>query len=189
MGLFDFLGKNKRSRYTPDFCKSEYANWIVYIDSGGSTSEWERLKKENNWFFPKDEVDILLCYENEVKQVADKYYTQLQKIQKEWSVLYNLGDYTSDLANKLEADCISNITDYKAMRKIDQKYGVKTAINIPAFKRLAMLYEKQGRFVEAIEVCKQAYSFGMDERSRMVRMIKKAGRTPTLEEQKLLFHE
>jgi hypothetical protein len=49
-----------------------------------------------------------------------------------------------------------------------------------------MLYEKQGRFEEAVEVCKQAYSIGMDERSRMVRMIKKAGRNPTQDEQRMI---
>ena len=82
-------------------------------------------------------------------------------------------------------DCLSNIAAYKEMLRIDRKYGQKTATNIPALKRLAMLYEKQGRFEDAVNVCKQAYSLGMDERSRMARMIKKAGRKPTQEEQSL----
>ena len=72
------------------------------------------------------------------------------------------------------------------MREIDMKYGESSPTNIPAFKRLAMLYEKQEKFEEAIDICKQACSFGMDERSRMIRMIKKAGRNPTREELKII---
>jgi hypothetical protein len=52
-----------------------------------------------------------------------------------------------------------------------------------------MLYEKQGRFEEAVEVCKHAYSLGMDERNRMARMIKKAGRKPTQAEENIFKFE
>lgn len=183
MGLF---GRRKNVRFVPNFAKSDYDNWMNFLGSGGSSAKWNRQKKKNKWAFAESEVETFERYKKEVNAVADRYYTQLPQIQEEWSVLYNLGNYTGSLADKFEKACLSNIEDYKKMLRIDKKYGEKTATNIPAFKRLAMLYEKQGRFEESVEVCKQAISYDMDERNRMARMIKKAGRKPTLEEQNLL---
>ena len=183
MGLF---GNKKPARFTPDFTKPDYDNWLNFIGYGGTQKEWEQLKKKNHWVFPEDETEKFMRYQKEVKKSSSAYYEQMQKIQKDWSVLYNLGSYTTPLAYKFEQDCLSNIENYKEMLRIDRKYGEKTATNIPAFKRLAMLYEKQGRFEDAVRICKQAYSFGMDERGRMAKMIKKACRQPTQEEQSIL---
>ena len=75
------------------------------------------------------------------------------------------------------------------MAKIEQAYGETPPPNAPAFKRLAMLYEKQGRYEESISVCTDALksgAWGDGMRPRLARMIKKAGRTPTAEEMKLL---
>ena len=179
MGLFG------KKRFIPDFTKSEYENWLDFLDSGGTSVEWASLKKKYNWTFPESEEEKFMRYGKEVKKVSDAYYSKLQIIEGNWSVLYNLGTYNTPIAYKFEQDCLSNIADYKEMLRIDKKYGQKTATNIPAFRRLAMLYEKQGRYEAAIEVCKQAYAVGMDERSRMARMIKKAGRKPTQEEEKI----
>lgn len=182
MGLFN---NRKTARFVPDFTEPEDENWLVFIGCGGTSVEWDCLKKKYNWTFPESETEKFMRYQKEVKKASDAYYSRLQIIEGNWSVLYNLGSYDTPLAEKFEKDCLSNIASYKEMLRIDRKYGQKTATNIPAFKRLAMLYEKQGRFEDAVEICKQAYSFGMDERSRMARMIKKAGRKPTQEEQSL----
>ena len=182
MGLFG----GKKKEFIPDFTLPEYDNWLNYLDAGGSSREWEKLKKANMWTFPEGEEEKIARYQKEVDPVARKYYDRMTQIQNDWSVIYNLGDYTCALAHKFEEDCFKNIADYKKMSAIDAKYEQKTATNIPALKRLAMLYEKQGKFEEAIEICKQACSFGMDERSRMIRMIQKAGRAPTTEEERIL---
>ena len=186
MGLFN---RKKPVRFTPNFKKPEYDNLLDFIEGGGSSKEWERLKRQNEWVFPESKAEKFMRYQKEGKKVADAYYEQMQDIQADWSVLYNLGTYTGLLAEKFEKTCLANIANYREMLRIDKKYGEKTATNIPAFKRLAMLYEKQGRYEEAVEVCKQAYSLGMDERSRMVRMIKKAGRKPNQEEQSIISKE
>ena len=39
--------------------------------------------------------------------------------------------------------------------------------------RLAMLYDKQGKYNQAIEVCKKAIEIGLDERPRLTRLLKK----------------
>jgi tetratricopeptide (TPR) repeat protein len=186
MGLF---ARKKKIKFVPNFKKPDYDNLLDFIDCGGSSKEWERLKKENQWVFPESEAEKFMRYQKEVKQVSQTYYAQMNRIQEDWSTLYNLSVYTGFFGERFEKLCLANIANYKEMLRIDKKYGKKTATNIPAFKRLAMLYEKQGRFEEAVEVCKQAYSLGMDERSRMVRMIKKAGRKPTQEEQSIIDEE
>ena len=125
-------------------------------------------------------------YQKEVKPVADKYYTLLEKIEKDWSTLHNLKDYTGTLSQEIEQECLDSIHWFNKMHAIDIKYSETSPKNIPAFKRLAMLYERRSDYERAIDVCKQAISLGMDERSRMLRMIKKSGRTPTADELELI---
>lgn len=183
MGLF---GSKKHIKFIPNFKKPEYDNLLNFVDCGGSSKEWERIKQQNHWVFPESKYEKYERYLKEVKVVADRYYKQLKELQESWSVMYNLKTYTGNIADTFERKCLANIEDYKEMREIDRKYGEKTATNIPAFKRLAMLYEKQGRFEEGIKVCMNAFSLGMDERGRMANMIKKAKRTPTPAEMKIL---
>lgn len=186
MGLFSRM---LRTLFVPNFKKSDYDNWLDFLECGGTSKEWEQLKEKNKWEFPESRVSKFERYQKEVDAVADRYYKQLPRIQKDWSALYNSGKYTGCFAILFERKCLFNIEDYKEMRRIDKKCGQKTATNIPAFKRLAMLYEKQGRFEESVEVCKCAISYGMDERKRMLRMIKKAGRKPTDVEQRIFDEE
>lgn len=183
MGLLKFLMKNSATKnYTPDFNLPEYNNWLDFLSKGGTDEEWKALKKNKKWKFPKSDVERFIEYQNEVKPISDKYYNLLEKIQKDWSILYNSGDYTGKFATQLEKNCINNIIYYERMREIDGKYGETTPTNIPALKRLAMLYERRGDYEKSIEICKKACSLGMDERNRMTRMIKKAGRKPNQEE-------
>lgn len=186
MGLFNLFKKEKHVSFRPNPKKTEYENWLDFLDCGGTSKEWERMKKENNWSFRESKEEKYVRYQKEIDASASRYYDLLSKIEKDWSVLYNSKEYNGPLAYQFEQDCLTNIECYKAMRAIDKKHGEKTATNIPAFKRLAMLYEKQGKFEDAITVCMQAFKFGMDERSRMTRMIKKVGRTPTAAELKIL---
>lgn len=188
MGIFKkiFTATTNVSDFTPNFSKTEYENWLDFLALGGTSAEWEKLKRINVWAFKKDALDKFSKYQKEIKPISDKYYTLMQKIQNDWSVLYNLNRFEGKLADSFENDCKSDIELYKKMREVDKKYGEESVLNIPAYQRLAMLYDKQGRFEDAVLVCKEAISYGMDERSRMIRMIKKAKRQPTTEEIKLL---
>lgn len=188
MGILDKLFKTTdlKKSFVPDFMLSEYDNWINFLDSGGTTKEWDELKSKNAWVFKRDTAKTFAHYRKELEPVSTKYFSILEKIQKDWSVLYNLKDYTGNLADIIEYECLEDIDYFKKMHEINIKYGESSPTNIPAFKRLAMLYEKQGKYEESVSICKQACSYGMDERSRMIRMIKKAGREPSEEELSLL---
>lgn len=188
MGLFKTLFKAimDAAQFQPDFSKSEYDNWLEFLSRGGTTNEWEKLKNQNKWVFKESELEKYQRYQKEVEAVANRYFSLMEKIQKNWSVLYNSKDYTGKLAQKIENMCLDDITYYKEMRRIDEKYEKKTPLNVPAFTRLAMLYEKQEKFEASVSICKEAIQLGIDEKSRLLRMIKKAGRTPTPEELSLL---
>ena len=181
MGLFKSLLKEivnpaENAQFTPDFSKSEYRNWLDYLSSGGTTEEWDKLIRVNNWRFKESAEEK---YQKEVKTSADNYYYLLPLIQQEWSVLYNLKNFNGDKARAFEEMCLLAIVYYKDMHNIDLKYDKKTPLNVPAFTRLAMLYEKQGEYVKAAVVCKEACALGIDENNRLIRMLKKAGATPT----------
>lgn len=180
------IKKPKETKFTADLSKTEYDNWLDFISKGGTTEEWEALKKQNSYKFKQSQVEKFEKYQKEVKKVSDNYYKLLPLIQREWSVLYNTKSYNGEKAKDFEKLCLNGIAYYREMRKIDLKYNEKTALNVPAFTRLAMLYEKQGEYEKAAFICKEACILGIDERSRLVRMLKKAGRTPTAEETLLI---
>ena len=200
MGFFKNLLRkvvNAGTDFTPDFSKSEYDNWLEYLSQGGTTDEWNVLKRVNGWIFEENATPtnthnrgrstaIYARYQNEVTPVWNKYFDLMNKIERNWSVLYNSKKYTGRLAVTFENDCLNDIAYFKKMYEIDLKYGENPPPNIPAFRRLAMLYEKQERFEEAVAVSEEALLYGMDERSRMLRMIKKAGRSPSSEEEAAL---
>lgn len=182
----ELISAGRETIFTPDFSKSEYDNWMEYISQGGTTESWERAKQVNNWVFRESETEIYLRYQKEVKNVSDMYFSLMQRIQQEWSLLYNLKDYSGLRSDDFEKMCLQDIHYYKSMREIDMKYGQTTPVNVPAFTRLAMLYEKQGKFEASVSICKEAICLGIDEKARLIRMIKKAGRTPSAEEMSLL---
>lgn len=124
---------------------------------------------------------------------SNKYFTGMEEIETNWSVLYNLNCYTGTRADKFIADCKKNINDFYSWQKIAKTYGEDSPPSVPAFKRLAMIYEKQGLYENSIAVCREAIlacacsdgtKGGM--KGRLTRMIKKSGRTPTDEEMILL---
>ena len=186
MGLLSKLFAKNVFSFQPDFSKSEYDNWLDYMGMSGTYEQWQSLKIKNGWIFPKSSTEIFMEYQKALEPISSKYYDLLEKIEKDWSALYNLREYEGTLAHKVEKECIDAINYFEKMHDIDIKYGEVSPQNIPAFKRLAMLYERQGKYESSVNICKQAIHSGMDERARMLRMIKKAGRTPTDEEMKLI---
>ena len=69
MGLFDKLFKatTEKKAFVPDLNKTEYDNWLDYLESGGTSDEWKKLIKENKWKFKKEPV------EKKINQNAKKF--------------------------------------------------------------------------------------------------------------------
>lgn len=76
-----------------------------------------------------------------------------------WKELHN--NYSDSKAKTYENLCKENISQYynwveKEMK--NKNYQLPTQVD--AFKYLAMLYERQGRYKEAISICDEAISVG-----------------------------
>lgn len=128
------------------------------------------------------------------KIVSKKYYNGLQKIESQWSALYNLKCFSGPKANKFITLCEDNIQTFFILQHIEKKYGEDSPPSVPAFKRLAMIYEKQKDFASAIKVCMDAIKCGSTVdgskggmQGRLARLVKKAGITPTAEMEKLML--
>lgn len=187
MGFFSKLFAGTVFTFQPDFSKTEYDNWLEYMHLGGTTAEWKALKKKCSWKFKKEPADA--WSDKEHMRITDKYFPQLEKIKEQWSVMYNLKDFSGKRADLFIEMCLENIDLYKQMATIENAYGEDSPPSAPAFKRLAMLYEKNKLYEKAVSVCTDALLYGAyaeNMKGRLARMIKKAGRTPTAEELKLI---
>ncbi len=194
MGIFKSLFKDvtkaeKEAIFAPDFSKTEYDNWLVFLNKGGTSEQWKALKKQNGWNFKRDSVDKDFKFEKEFRPIFNEYYASVQTIKKIWSIMYNLKDYSGKKSEQIERECLHNIAVFKKMLAIENKYGKDHLTAVEGYKRLAMLYEKQEEYEKAAFICKEACILGIDERSRLIRMIKKACRTPTAEEMALIKND
>lgn len=190
MGFFNLIFKGSKCQvFTPDLNKSEYDNCLDYLNKGGTTEQWEALKNENKWKFPKDEVDKHMEYEWELRPIFNKYSETLELIKNQWSNLYKSKDYNGKLASKIEKECYEAISYFEQVQDIDRRHNQPTMNGSPVYTKLALLYERRGDYEKGIEVCKMAIKVGMGEYGRMEKLIKKAGRIPTDEEMKLINNE
>lgn len=121
-----------------------------------------------------------------VRKYIDKYYKGLEEIESMWSVMYNLKIVNGEQANIFEAKCRDNITDLYQMLDANRKYSYDSTMppHVPAYVRLAMLYEKQERYGEAIDICVEAIKAGAFNDGnkgkmygRLARLIRKSGIT------------
>lgn len=135
------------------------------------------------------DIETFQEYWERTKPITDEYFELLPKIERDWSVMYNMKTYTGKVADNLEKNCKRSIDLFERWHQIDIEYDQLSPLNVPCLKRLAMLYEKQGDYEKSINVCKIAVDTGVnisDAKPRMVRMIKKARRKPTDEEMKII---
>ena len=106
----------------------------------------------------------------------------MENIQAMWSVMYNLKITTGEKAEQFENACYENIEDLKTMiaAKKAANFPIDIPPQVPAFVRLAMLYEKQQRYEEA----NKGTMYG-----RLARLVKKSGITPSKEAEALLIEK
>lgn len=76
-----------------------------------------------------------------------------------WKGLNN--NYSGEKAKVYEDLCRKNISQYYTwIREGKKNKNFKLPTQVDAFKYLAMLYEKQGRYKEAISICDEAIAAG-----------------------------
>lgn len=166
---------------------TEYEAWLnSYKNHHLDFDTWKSMSLAE---YAEDPLDKFAEYEQEMRPLWDKYLNDLNKIEKAWSRLYNSKQYTGAVADMLETACLRNIELYKKISQAENERGGTPPPNAPAFKRLAMLYEKQGLYEEAVLVCRDALDNGAhgDKMvNRFERMIKKINREPSADERQLI---
>ena len=133
--------------------------------------------------YAEDPIEKYAQYEREMRPLWAEYYNG------DWPKLYNSKRYEGKFADMFEAACLRNIELYKKMSQAEIEHGETPPPNAPAFKRLAMLYEKQGLYEEAVLVYRDALdncAYGDKMANRLERMIKKLNREPSVDEQQLI---
>lgn len=132
------------------------------------------------------EMNQQLSYNSVVRVYIDKYYKGVEEIQSMWSVMYNLKIVNGEQADIFEQKCKDNISALYQMLDVNKKYGFDSTVppHVPSYVRLAMLYEKQERYMEAINICVEAIKAGaIDDGNkgkmygRLARLIRKSNIT------------
>lgn len=164
-----------------DECMSRIRAILPYFKTSVSENEvintYENDINDLKWQF-KSRIN------DEIRKYSIPYYETIEKIEPAWSVISNLGSYTGEEAKSFEQMCKQSIKLYQKYiakaSELDPDYIVPK--NVPAYVRLAMLYEKQLSYNKAIDICVQAIRNGAyDDHSngkmygRLARMIKKSG--------------
>ena len=154
---------------------------------------FKNLFSTHNSHTTASEEELFSWTDKEYLKASSNYFSGMEKIESSWSVIYNLKDYTGDRAEKFIQDCYKNIKDFYAWINAGKKYGETVPPSVPAFKRLSMIYEKQGNFQKAIDICAEAIEIGAindgakgQMRGRLARLIKKSEITPGEDILKLL---
>ena len=132
-----------------------------------------------------DDMQEPYWLDEDYRQISEQYFSGMEAIESDWSVMYNLKDYEGERASIFIQNCKNNIEAFKIWKKISEKYKQDSPPCVPAYKRLAMIYEKQGLYENAAAVCVEALTMNVtvDDtkagmKGRLTRMIKKAGRQP-----------
>lgn len=122
-------------------------------------------------------------YQKDLKQ----YYDFLDKVEQQYSIVFNMGAWNGAGANRLELLCKRNIGMAEGLKERWIKYK-QPLPSIPAYQRLAMLYEKQGKYFDAANICMTAIQDGFPRdstkggmRGRLSRMIKRGNLQATPE--------
>lgn len=125
----------------------------------------------------RDAVNIL-------NEKTDIYYTNMQAIESMWSVMYNLKVVSGEKADLFETRCKENIIELYDMLNAAKKarYDSSVPPHVPAYIRLCMLYEKQEKYQNAINICVEAIKAGATDDGnkgmmygRLARLIRKSG--------------
>ncbi len=156
--------------------------------------EWEEKQAEAGYSSSYYNEESRWAYDDpNVIYLSKIYYDNLEKLEEQYSVLYNLRITEGEAVDSLIDLCKQNIVDYMRFKEACQPYGEEMPSSVPAYKRLAMIYEKQCRYEEGIEVCVAAIKNGVYDdgekgkmRGRLARLIRKYNDNVSEEVLKLL---
>lgn len=121
-----------------------------------------------------------------IGKMEAEHYRNSQKIETNYSILYQARTFHGSKADQLIALCKKDIELAPALKDF---WGATGSVppSYGTFKRLAILYERRKEYDEAISVCKQSLELGFLEgkpgqtQARIVKLLRLAGRTEELQ--------
>lgn len=127
------------------------------------------------------------------QKLQTAYYAELEELERKYSIIYNQNIYTGPKVQEFLNLCYSNKAKYEALIPYWQKYNLGVPKNAPAYKRIAMIYEKQEAYGNAVQICAEAIRIGAINdgtkgkmHGRLARLIKKCNHDVDPEIKKLL---
>ena len=100
--------------------------------------------------------------EDHINKLNKTYFDKRAHVITGWNGVKDTNNI-ADLRN-YEKICMDNIRQfYSWIQAAEKQSGFKRPTQADAFKYLAMLYEKQERFQEAVAVCQDAISVGITD--------------------------
>lgn len=133
--------------------------------------------------------------DQELQNLERQHYLLNEKNEENYSVLYNLGIVDGPEMQKLMNDCIGDIACASRLSELWRKYNTPI-YSYPAFKRMSIIYEKQGNYESAALMCVQALRLGFTDdgtkggmRGRLARLVRKSGMTVDAETRQLMLGE
>ena len=160
--------------------------WIVDIIIAVCNLDNKKQKNSNDEYINSlyARMNQELINNSVISAYIEKYSKGVEEIEAMWSVMYNLKIVSGQQADIFISKCYENLADLQNMLQAERKYnyGGDMPLKVPAYVRLAMLYEKQEKYQEAINICVEAIQAGAVNDGnkgkmygRLARLIKKSG--------------
>lgn len=92
--------------------------------------------------------------------IFNEHFENLEKIEMQYSVLYNLRQFFSPEMDSLISLCEHDIAILPQFKALHEKYNVRMPHTWDSFKRLSIIYERRKEYDKAIAVCKAAIDAG-----------------------------
>lgn len=88
--------------FTPDFEKTEFDNWTVFIDQGGSVEEWMQLLKEKKWKFKPDAAQLAMACERKFRPLMNRYFFSSNYLEEIWASMCDANNFSGETAERFE---------------------------------------------------------------------------------------
>lgn len=132
--------------------------------------------------------------DTEYQEKLTTYFSIIEKIQEMYSVLNNVGSFSSEAGNKLISDCFEAISIENDIREKREYYDNMTFDMSTPCKTLSMIFEKREEYEKAACICVSAIEKGYHAdgtkggmRGRLARIIKK-GNLPLSDNMKKILN-
>lgn len=153
-----------------------------------------REQYENRSYRNKEEIDRSIKYntpkasipmeesysDKDFISLQQRYFEKLEEVESRYSVLYNQRIITGPIMQDFLNLCYENVKDYKKLVPYWKRYNLGIPHNVPAYKRICMIHEKQEAYGNAVAVCAEAIQLGVIEDGtkgkmygRLARLIRK----------------